>query len=218
VAGLTEKEKSMTTRLEQLKAKAERVRDEFESGQKELFRSDGTQVYGEVEHLERLGKLRAERNTELAQIEAETTALVEEANKEIAALEHGDVTAWLSEPELQRASTRQTLIAADVSMLSRDELQERLSAVSHQSDWASKFCYWMMMCARVSSTEDVEMLDTLANLKESIIPNSHRSKMEAARRELETAHEVKSITYYARREMSGALGGYAPNYVRPAGR
>ncbi len=205
----------MTT-LAQLKAKAEAARDRFEESRKSLFRGDGSKVYGDAEHEERLAKLRRERNEELNRIEAEMASSVEATNKELAALENGDVTAWLSEPELQRAGTRQTLITADVKVLNREDIKERLSAVRHNSDWASKFCYWLAARERVNGGKDAEMLAILDDLKESIIPDTHRSKIEAARRELETAPgKVRSITYLARREMSGALGGYAPNYIRP---
>ncbi len=50
------------------------------------------------------------------------------------------------------------------------------------------------------------MHQVLDELRESIIPDAHRMKIAAAQRELETAHEVQSITYLAKREMSGALG------------
>jgi hypothetical protein len=205
----------MNTRLEQLKANAEGVRDRFEEGKKGLFRGDGSSIYGGEEHSERLSEFRRSRNAALGSIEAELSALVERANSEISDFENGGPAAWLSSEEQAAASARLALVRADVANLGRDELIGRLSAESRSGDRAGKVAYWMAARGKVSGSQDVEMLEALGNLREAAVPDSHRTKVEAARRSLREAHEVESVIYLARREQSGALGGYAPNYARP---
>jgi hypothetical protein len=184
------------TSLEALKARAEVVRDRFEEQWALLHRFDGSKVYAEEKHAERLASLRAECNEALRQIEAEVEAAIEEATTEIEVLQHGDVTKRLTANELERASARLALIMADVTNLSRDELLERLSAVRHSGDRASEMCYWLAARGRVSGDDD-EMLEVLKSLEEQTISESHRARIEAARRTLEEVGEVKEVIYLA---------------------
>jgi hypothetical protein len=99
-----ERNKNMTTRLEQLRANAESVRDQFEDGQASLYRADGSKVYGDDEHAERLAGLRGHRNATLDTIEAQLASEVESANEDIAAFDNGGPTAWLTRDEQGQAS------------------------------------------------------------------------------------------------------------------
>jgi hypothetical protein len=56
------------------------------------------------------------------------------------------------------------------------------------------------------------MLEVLEDLEEAIVPDSHRTKLESARRSLEALGEVKGIVYLARREQSSP---YTPSYALP---
>lgn len=200
----------MTT-LARLKAQAEAARDRFEEGKEALYRPDGEKLYADAEHEERLRSLRSERNEALDRIEAEVASLVEATTEEIEVLEHGDVTARLWVDELEYASARHTLIAADVATLTDAELKERLSAVARGGDRTSQTCYWLAARGRVSG-DDPGMLEALQNLEEAIVPDFHRTKLESARRSLEEASEIKAVVYLARREQSSP---YAPSYNIP---
>ena len=200
------------TRASELKAKAERARDRFEGGRKQLFRSDGEKLFSEDEHSERLASLRRERNAVLDEIQVEADSSFKAATEEIAVLEHGGLTARLSTDELEQASARHALMAADVASLDRDELKERLAAVMRGGDRATQACYWLAARGKVSGGEDVGMLEVLEGLDEAITPDSHRRKIEAARRSLEEVSGAKEVAYLARREQSSV---YAPSYNVP---
>ncbi len=86
----------MTINVGDLKAKAERAQRAFEEGRARLYRSDGeTRIFSDDEHAERLRALRAERNSVLAEVEAQLQEAFEEARAEITNLEHRDPTELL---------------------------------------------------------------------------------------------------------------------------
>ncbi|MDP8951169.1 MAG: hypothetical protein M3N18_02835 [Actinomycetota bacterium] len=191
------------------------MRDQFEDRRKGLFRPDGTQIFADEEHSERLSEFRRSRNAPFDSIEAELNALAERASNEISDFENGGPAVWLSADEQEAASARLALVRADVADLGRDELIKRLSAVSQSGDRAGRVAYWMAARGKVSGTQDVEMLEALDNLREAAVPDSCRSRIDAARRSLRDAHEVEHVIYLARREASGTLGAYAPPYNIP---
>lgn len=201
----------MTT-AKQIKDRAESAVRRFETDRGKLYRGDGEPRYGDVEMRERLAGLRSERNEALDKIEAEADSAREEATNELAALEHGGLAAWLTPDELERASARHTLVAADVGGLSLPELGERLSAVSLLTDRSTQASYYL--AARARPKGEVGASVFLEDLREAIIPASYRQKVQDARDSLADLLEIKGIVYLARREQSSA---YVPNYSVSAG-
>ncbi len=203
------------TRSAELKARAEAARDRFEEQRARLFRADGkTKVYSDAEHAERLAALRSERNRMLREVQQEAQADIDAAQKDLAALENGDPTTLLTAEELERANARRALVLDDVAVLTQEELVNRLTAVLHGGDRASVFVYLQAGRRRARETDRVppELPRVLEGLAEKLVPDSRKAELEAARKRIEGAGEVRDLAWLAERDQTSA---YAPNYAVP---
>jgi hypothetical protein len=178
-----------------------------------LFRADGSQVYADAEHAERLAALRAERNRVLQEVEEAARIEIEAARAELTALENGAPTALLTADELERANVRRGHIVDDVATLTQEELINRLEAVLHGGDRVSMFCYLQAGRRRVREIAPgrvpPELAQVLEDLAERLVPASRKAELEAARKRIAGAGEVRDLVWLARREQSSA---YAPAY------
>ena len=79
------------------------------------------------------------------------------------------------------------------------------------------FAYMRAAVTRLRATGDdapLELLQTLEDLSEALIPESRKREMEELRRRIEEAGEVRDLIWLAKREQSTA---YAPRYSTPTG-
>lgn len=192
--------------MKELQSRAEAARAHFESARDRLYRGDGEPIYAEAEMKERIRELRSQRNQELDAIEQEAEAKRQQANNEAEALQNGGLSAWLTGEELERAGARHAIIAAEVAALNSKELQERINAVTASADRPTRACYWLAARGKLSAKPGA----FLSELREALIPDTHRRKLQEAQGSLRQAGEVRTICKLARREQNSA---YVPNYA-----
>jgi hypothetical protein len=189
----------------------------FQAKRDKLFRSDGkTRIYSDDEHAERLGVLRRERNAVLMEVEEQARAAIEEDNANLTVLENGDPTTLLTTEELGLVNARRPLVADDIASLSDEELQGRLEAVLHGGARDSMFVYLQAGRRRVRSLPadrvPPDLSRVLDELTERLIPDSRKAEIEATRKRIEEAGDVRGIVYLGIREQSSV---YAPQYSVP---
>ena len=151
--------------IEYLRQRAHAVRDRFEEGRSALYRADGTQVYADAEHNERLAALRATRDAALREIDTEAASAIEENRASITALQNGDITALLTPDDLETASLRRSHVAGDVATLTTTERQDWLAAFLRGGDRTAMFAYLLAPRNRVrdiskTAGEPSSMTDT----------------------------------------------------------
>ncbi len=112
----------------------EKAVEEFEAAKKRLYRRDGSQVYGEAEHAERLGKLAAELRERAEAVAAEAQEDAEGYDRELLALSYTDPAETVPASERGRLETSRAFVKEDCENMSVPALTERISAVSAGSD------------------------------------------------------------------------------------
>ena len=117
------------TILEQLRARAETIREEFERARAALFGSDGEPRFGPTAHQERLAALERERDERLDGLLEELRGAVEKAQRVVSGFENGDPTALLSDEELRTAAAKKVFIDADVWTVPEERLEGKLRAI-----------------------------------------------------------------------------------------
>ena len=206
-------------RIEELRARAEAAAERFERARDGLLRQDGSPIYAEAEHAERLAALREERNVALREVEQELVGAVSEAQEDLAALENGDPASMLTGEELATANARRALAQDDVAGLAPEELITRLRAVRHGGDRGSMFAYALAARRRAragdiggSEADRLELTAVLEELGEAIVLEDRRAELEAARQRIRGADEVRTISYLAKNETTSL---YNPNLAVP---
>jgi hypothetical protein len=111
---------------------------EFEENKARLYRRDGSKVYGEAEHSERLGKLTAELSEKVEAVITEAQEDAQGYEQEALALSYTDPTKGLIGTDRERFSVSLPLVREDCEGLSADALLKRLAAVSAGSDRVAK--------------------------------------------------------------------------------
>ena len=105
-----------------------------EQQEAQLYRPDGSKVFGDQEHAERMAAIRAEHARTFDRIEAEIEERAERAQGELAALENADPAAGLLTHEVQRASALSGFVADEVADLSLAALARRCRAAASSGD------------------------------------------------------------------------------------
>ncbi len=201
--------------LTQLRQRTEAARRAFEEGRDRLFRPDGAHIYADTEHAERLGNLRAERNAVLREVEEATKELLSEANGDLTSLQNISPLSLLDKEELARAASGYPLAVADISNLNREELAERLSAVSRGASKGDRLAYLLAVRASRRVDEgDIEAGAILDQLSAGLNTDAHKAEVEATQRCIEEASEIKDLVWLTRNEQSAS---YAPQYNVPVG-
>ena len=133
----------MTFNARRLREQAEQAAANFARHRAMLYRSDGTQIFGDEEHQQRLEELAATRDQALDAVLQEANQEAEAAAAEITRRGDGDPMALLSENELRRANSRRDFVADVVESLPPTELARRLDSVSDSEDRGTAFAYWV---------------------------------------------------------------------------
>jgi hypothetical protein len=133
--------------------RVERAIRKFEQSKAQLFRNDGSPVYSEEEHQERLGALVSELHQEgEAQIEA-ARQQAEEYDQEALGLSYVEPTKGLSSTERERFSTSMPLIREDCEVMPLRTLVAQLRAVGVGSDRVPKLLHARYGAMRVEAEE-----------------------------------------------------------------
>jgi hypothetical protein len=123
------------------KQRAEQAVSEFEEERQRLYRRDGTPVFGEAEHQERMGAL-------VSGLQEELEAEIDGAREDVAAYEHealalsyADPTKGLASTDRERFSASLPLVREDCQAMPLRSLVERLRAVAAGSDKVPKILH-----------------------------------------------------------------------------
>jgi len=133
------------------KYRIEEAATQREEAEAKLYRDDGSKVYGEQEHRERLAAIRAEYSRAFDRIDAAIEERVEQSEGELVALEHADPAGSLSTEELQRAAAMSGFVGAEVDGLSTQNLVRRVRAAASSGDRAAMYALQHHAARRVDA-------------------------------------------------------------------
>ena len=88
------------TDADQLKQQADSASERREREEAALYREDGSKVYGEEEHAERLAVITSRRDADIAGLVEQSEKAVSEARTRVESIENRDPLDRLSEDEL----------------------------------------------------------------------------------------------------------------------
>lgn len=126
-----------------LKDRAENAHKRYEEAEKKLHRADGSRLYADAEHEERVGALRGELVAELREVEEVAGEEIAAAEGALANLDASDPTTLLAPDELTTAELRRVFVNEDVAGLSERDLEVRLRSVLASGDRPSMFCHML---------------------------------------------------------------------------
>ena len=206
------------SRLRELKARAEAARGRYETERERLFRPDGSRVFADAEHRDRLSALRAERNEALGAIEEETERALNDARGDIEALENASMLTHLKNSEaVAQANAAFPLAVADLRGLgNREERIKRLQSIRRAGDDPTRVVFALAARAEASSraglAEEPTLRGVLAEMEAAVAGEGHRQKLADANERVRGAAEIKSVCWLARHEQSSP---YEPRYSVP---
>ena len=99
-----------------------------EQEEAKLYRPDGSKVFGEQEHKERMAAIKREASASFDRIDADVARRVQEAEQALLVAENADPADVLTTSELERANARSAFVAADAERLPLDKLAQRCRA------------------------------------------------------------------------------------------
>lgn len=121
---------------DQLKQQADDTSARREREEAALYREDGSKVYGEEEHAERLALITSRRDADITGLVEQAERATSEAQARVENIENRDPLDRLSEDELQRAGGRRAFVKEDAEDLPMDELAKRITAATASGDKA----------------------------------------------------------------------------------
>ncbi len=200
----------------------EKVAQETEAQLKRLHDREGNPIYAPQEYQRRrraaLGVL-YEAHQELSDTLSEAYRDAEKARE---ALTDSDMSAWLSESELEQANQRAAFIREDASLLPIPELVGRAQRAREKGDKVAMFLYARYLGIRNDDTvrasreepnatrrqRMVAGLDTLreeiAAMRQELIPESIKKDAERADELTRTSLEIRRVTSQRVREIDGS--------------
>jgi hypothetical protein len=189
----------------------------------ELYRADGSKVYGEQEHRERMAAIRAEHAAAFDRIDADVARKVQEAEEELLVAENADPADALTTPELERANAKSAFVADDVERLPLDALEKRCRAALAGGDRPTMFLLAHHASRRVGEPDATsdgpgaeEVREAVAELRAKLDPDQER-RLADARDALEEAQALREQAYFRRRGVRDAFDLYAQrSYWTPA--
>ena len=121
-------------RIKSQERDVEKAVSEFEAAKKRLYRSDGSKVYGDEEHAERLGKLTDGLREKAEAVAAEARSDIEGYERAVLASSYTDPASLVPASDRGRLETSRVFVKEDCEALTAPALTERLEAVSAGSD------------------------------------------------------------------------------------
>jgi hypothetical protein len=173
----------------------------------QLYRADGTKLFGDEEHRERMSAIRREHAAAFDRIDADAERKVQEAEQALLVAENADLSSTLTTEESQRVSALSGFVADDVERLPQDALERRCRAALAGGDKASMFLLAHHAGRRAEEEGAYELGDAVAELRAKLDPEA-KDKLEAARAALEEAQALREQAYYRRRGVDDAVGLY----------
>src|SRR4051794_27097445 len=124
-----------------MKERIDNAVERHEAAKAELFRPDGTKLYGDEEHAEREAALRRVFLGEMDSIEGDIAQRIASTEEELLALEHADPTDILTNEELSRANAKRAFVADDCFNLPLGQLEKRCRAALASGERTTMFLY-----------------------------------------------------------------------------
>jgi hypothetical protein len=152
--------------------RVEQALSEFEERKRRLFRADGSKVYGEAEHAERMAALVSELHEETdREIEgAEQDAA--EREQEALGLSYVDPTKGLTGTDRERFSAALPLVRDDCQTMPLPALVQRLRAVAAGTDRVPKVLHARYASTRAAAED--KRLEDLARDRGDVPPEDAR--------------------------------------------
>jgi len=144
------------TDADQLKQQADSASERREREEAALYREDGSKVYGEEEHAERLAVITSRRDADIAGLVEQSEKAVSEARTRVESIENRDPLDRLSEDELARAGSRRSFVKEDAEDLPLDELAKRIMVATAGGDKAM-IALWSRYASRRVAAEREEL-------------------------------------------------------------
>lgn len=182
--------------LDQLRARAEAVQAEYESGYARLFRDAERRrrLYSDAEHEERVLALQRQRSRELDTVIEEVRQAVAEAEREAAVLENGDPTAFLSAEELATAGVKREFVGDDVWSAPEEQLAGKLRTVLAEGNRSSTFLYWRAALGRYDALgQPQDLREVLSEMRDAVAGPERLAGVERARATIEEAAGVEML-------------------------
>jgi hypothetical protein len=174
-------------------SRAERAVSEFEEKKQRLFRRDGSRVYGEEEHAERMEALVSELHDAIGHEIEGAEADAAEREQEALALSYTDPTKGLISTDRERLSVSLPLVREDCQAMPLSALIERLKAVAAGSDKVPKVLHARYGNSRAEAED--RRLEELARDGGSVSPEDAGAlrELRAAAKELEKQTEDEDV-------------------------
>lgn len=128
-------------RLTSQERDAEKAVSEFEAQKKRLFRADGSKVYGEEEHAERLDRLTTDLQEKAETVAREAEEDVAGYEREALALSYTDPSEMVPASDRGRLEASRAFVKEDSEALDAPALTKRLEAVAAGEDRVSKILH-----------------------------------------------------------------------------
>jgi hypothetical protein len=174
-----------------------------------LYRPDGSKVYGDEEPRERMAAIRREHARAFDRIDADVARKVAEAEEALLVAENADPADALDTDELARANAKSAFVAQGVERLPLDALERRCRAALASGDKPSMFLLAHHAGRRAEEEENAyELAEAVAELRRKIAPDQER-KLAAAREAVEEAQALREQANYRRRGVRDATDLYA---------
>jgi hypothetical protein len=130
----------MTT-TEGLRTRMDTAAERAEAEKAKLYRPDGSKVYGEEEHAERVAGIAEEVARVAEEVRAGADRIIEEKRADLDAIVYADPTEDLTPQELERANARARFVRGDCETLEPDGLARRIRGVSASGVKATVWLY-----------------------------------------------------------------------------
>lgn len=199
-ASVAAQESTRRFRLKSQERDVERAASEFEAQKQRLYRSDGSKVYGEEEHRERLDKLVSGLREKVGAVAKEAAQDAEGYEREALALSYVDPATQVSASERGRLEASRAFVKEDCEAMAVPALSERVVAVRAGFDRVAKVLHarygWMRLealsaesdrLARAGRPVGAEAAGEIRQLSEAV------SGLEEQLKDPKTAERVKAL-------------------------
>lgn len=183
-------------KLRDLNVTAERAQTRYEEGTNALLRPDGSKLYADDEHRERVQVLEQERNEVLGEVEHEAHEIRVAVESEIEIIENADPTSSLSSDELEQANLRRAFAMDAAETLSLEAFGKRLASVLAAGDKGSIFAY-LVAGQRKSADRGgrVPFRDVLGEMAAALGGDRRAAAVESARHKEGEAFQVEQLAH-----------------------
>ena len=190
----------------------DRAAERFRSQEASLLRPDGSKVYGDAEHQERMQALLAEYDAVGNDVVNDAEEAIAEAEQEIARLDGADPIDTLKPDELARAASLAVFVDQDVDRLPPEQIVKRARAVLAGTDRAQAFVWFCALERRLSArrgtggTPDpatLELFEVRRELAARFEDPKARDKRRNLEQRVESAKVLRGRVAQRRREIDG---------------